>query len=75
MDIIRILHHHQPGYGWSFESPDIPGLIGGGDTYDQAQAEDAARFALKCAAQERGQPAPAELRFEHYLPAGTASAA
>lgn len=31
MDTIRILHHHEPGFGWSFESPDI---TGGGDTYD-----------------------------------------
>ena len=29
MDTIRILHHHEPGFGWSFESPDIPGLTGG----------------------------------------------
>jgi hypothetical protein len=46
MDTIRILHHPEPGFGWSFESPDIPGLTGGGDTYDQAHAEDAARFAV-----------------------------
>jgi hypothetical protein len=25
---IRILHHHEPGFGWSFDSPDILGLIG-----------------------------------------------
>jgi hypothetical protein len=28
---IRILHHHESGFGWSFDSPDIPGLIGGTD--------------------------------------------
>jgi predicted RNase H-like HicB family nuclease len=75
MNTIRILHHHEPGYGWSFESPDIPGLTGGGDTYDQAHAEDAARFALACAAEEQGESAPTELVFEHYVPAGVAVAA
>ena len=57
MHTIRILHHHEPGYDWSFESPDIPGLTGGSDAYDAANAEDAARFALACAAEE--QPARA----------------
>jgi hypothetical protein len=47
---IRILHHHEPEYGWSFDSPDIPGLIGGTDEYDPAEAERAARFALACEA-------------------------
>jgi hypothetical protein len=75
MDTIRILHHHEPGYGWSFESPDIPGLTGGSDVYDQAQAEKAARFALACAADEESQPAPTDLLFEHYVPAGVAVAA
>jgi predicted RNase H-like HicB family nuclease len=75
MDTIRILHHHEPGYGWSFESPDIPGLTGGGDAYDAARAEDAARFALACAAEEQGLPEPAEPIFEHYVPAGVAVAA
>lgn len=23
MDTIRVLHRHEPGYGWSFESPDL----------------------------------------------------
>jgi predicted RNase H-like HicB family nuclease len=75
MDTIRILHHQAPGYGWSFESPDIPGLVGGTDTYDARHAEEAARFALVCAAEEQGLPAPADLRFEHYVPAGVAVAA
>ena len=69
---IRILHHHEPGYDWSFESPDIPGLAGGSDTYDAASAEDAARFALACAAEEQGLPAPDALVFEHFVPAGVA---
>jgi len=74
MDTIRILHHQSPGYGWSFESPEIPGLIGGSDTYDAAHAEQAARFALACAAEEQGLPAPTELTFAHYVPAGVAVA-
>jgi hypothetical protein len=72
MDTIRILHHHAPGYGWSFDSPDVPGLTGGMDAYDPAHAEEAARFALVCAAEEQGEPAPVELAFEHYIPAGAA---
>ena len=75
MKTIRILHHHAPGYGWSFESPDIPGLTGGSDGYDAAQAEEAARFALATDAEEQGLPAPTELSFEHFVPAGVAIAA
>jgi hypothetical protein len=75
MDTIRILHHHAPGYGWSFDSPDIPGLTGGAETYDPANAEEAARFARACAADEQGNAAPADVSFEHYVPAGVAVAA
>ncbi len=75
VDTIRILHHHEPGFGWSFESPDIPGLTGSDDAYDQAPAEDAARFALVCAAEEQGTPAPTDLIFEDYVPAGVPAAA
>jgi predicted RNase H-like HicB family nuclease len=75
MNTIRILHQHEPGYGWSFESPDIPGLIGGSDTYDSANAEEAAKFALTCAAEEQGLPAPTDLTFKHYVPAGVPVAA
>jgi hypothetical protein len=70
MQTIRILHHHEPGYGWSFDSPDIPGLVGGTDVYDAACAEEAARFALVCAAEEDGTPIPTDLVFEHYVPVG-----
>jgi hypothetical protein len=75
MDTIRILHHHAPGFGWSFDSPDIAGLIGGTTTYDPAHAEEAARFALTCAADEQGLPVPTEITFEHYVPAGVGVAA
>lgn len=75
MATIRILHHHTPGYGWSFDSPDLPGLTGGADGYDATAAEAAARFALDCEAKERGEEAPAEVSFEHYVPVGTPIAA
>jgi hypothetical protein len=71
---IRILHHHEPGFGWSFDSPDIPGLIGGTDDYDPAEAERAARFALESEAEEAGRRAPDSIRFEHFVPADVAAA-
>jgi hypothetical protein len=69
MQTIRILHHHEPGYGWSFDSPDVPGLIGGTDAYDEKHAEEAATFTLACVAEEQGVAAPPKLEFEHYVPA------
>lgn len=75
MDTIRILHHRAPGYGWSFDSPDIPGMTGGAEAYDPAHAEDAARFALASEAEEQDLPAPTDLTFEHYVPAGVVAAA
>jgi hypothetical protein len=72
MAAIRILHHLAPGFGWSFDSPDVPGLTGATDAYDSGHAEDAARFALSCVAEEQGVPAPITLTFEHYVPAGVA---
>lgn len=75
MTTIRILHHHAPGYGWSFESPDIPGLTGGAETYDAAYAEEAARFALASEADEQQSQMPDDLLFEHYVPADPARAA
>jgi hypothetical protein len=68
METIRMLHRHALGNGWSFDSPDI----GGTESYDAANAEEAARFALTCAAEERGEAAPADLTFEHYVPVGVA---
>jgi hypothetical protein len=75
MGTIRILHHQVAGYGWSFDSPDVPGLTGGTETYAPADAEDAAMFALTCDAEEQGLPAPTGLIFEHYVPVGVAVAA
>lgn len=71
---VRILHHHEPGYGWSFDSPDIPGPVGGTDDYDPAEAERAALFALARDAEDQGQPAPDSVKFEHFLPAPAAAA-
>jgi hypothetical protein len=75
MNVIRILHHHAAGFGWSFDSPDVVGLTGGSEIYDPAHAEEAARFALVCAAEEQGLQAPTDVSFEHYVPAGIATAA
>jgi hypothetical protein len=72
MKTIRILHHHEPGHGWSFDSPDVPGMVGGTENYDPAHAEEAARFTLECIAEEQGRAAPANVSFEHYVPAGVA---
>jgi len=72
METIRILHHHEPGYGWSFDSPDIPGMIGGTDSYDEKRAEEVAKFTLTCISEEQGCPVPSELKFEHYVPAHVA---
>jgi hypothetical protein len=69
MGSIRIIHTHDPGYGWSFTSPDLPGLVGGDVSYLAAQrrAEAAGRFAVECEAEEQGR-SPADLSalvFEH----------
>ncbi len=70
MDPIRILHKHWPGYGWSYTSPDVPGMTGGESTYDESvkQAEIGVRFTLECEAEESGRPAPdlSGLEFDHY---------
>jgi hypothetical protein len=72
MQTIRILHHYAPGYGWSFDSPDVPGLTGGSESYEPVTAEEATKFALSCAAEEGGSSVPDDLVFEHYVPAGVA---
>ncbi|HEY1450286.1 MAG TPA: hypothetical protein VGF47_04975 [Solirubrobacteraceae bacterium] len=69
MQAIRILHHHSPGFGWSFDSPDIPSLVGGTEAYDEKYAEEAARFTLACIAEEQGTTVPSDLKFKHCVPA------
>ncbi|WP_210491252.1 hypothetical protein [Patulibacter sp. SYSU D01012] len=75
----RILHHHEAPFGWWFNSPDLPGLTGGGDDSFAAakeRAEGAARFHLECEAEEQDRPAPDfdALTFEHFVPASEAPA-
>jgi hypothetical protein len=72
---IRITHYHEPGHGWSFDSPDIR-VIGGPDNgADFAAAcrwaEDAVRFTLECEAEERGEPHVEEARVVHQVTSGT----
>lgn len=73
---VRILHRHEPPYGWWYTSPDLPGLVGGAATYaaSKTRAEDGARFYLECAADEEGTPAPNldALELEHFVPASEA---
>lgn len=74
MRTIRIIHHHEPAYGWSFEIPDLDGLIGGPEPeadYDRACrfAEEATHFFLEGDAEERGEPAPQDVVFMHLVPA------
>ena len=66
---IWILHRPERGYGWSFASPDVRGLVGGTGDFDPAEAEQAARFALSYEAEDRGEPAASEVAFEHFAPA------
>jgi predicted RNase H-like HicB family nuclease len=56
---IRILHEEEEG-AWGFTSPDIPGLVGGGDSYAEARqmAEEAVRFFLETD----------DVIVEHYVP-------
>lgn len=72
MRTIRITHHHEPGYSWSFDSPDIPGLIGGPDNDADFEAacrwaEDAVRFTLECEAEERGESQVEEAQIVHLV--------
>lgn len=61
---IRVIHHHEAGHGWSFESPDVPGLVGGPANdalYAEScrHAESAVRFALD----------RADVAIQHLVPA------
>lgn len=69
--IVRVLHHWEAGYGWSFDSPDIPGLIGGpapGEDRFRA-AEDAVRFALEFEREEANARSDRDVTIEHFVPA------
>ena len=77
MDPIRVIHTNEPGHGWSFESPDLPDMIGGADTYKESHklAEEAVRFTLDCRAEEQGTETPAQIEIRHYVPEQAAPAA
>jgi hypothetical protein len=72
MRTIRIEHEFDPIYGWSFESPDLTGLIGGpanDDDYQGSQhhAESAVRFVLECDAEDRGEAVPDDVTVVHIV--------
>lgn len=72
MDPVRVIYREHAGYGWSAESPDLPGWRIFGDSYEDARqlAEEGVRFALAADAEDRGEPAPtAYPPIEHYVPA------
>ena len=71
MRTIRITHYHEPGYGWSFDSPDIR-LTGGPDNDADFEAscgwaEDAVCFTLECEAEERGETQVDEAHVVHLV--------
>ncbi|MGX6446447.1 hypothetical protein ACVU7I_00040 [Patulibacter sp. S7RM1-6] len=78
MTSVSIIHRHEPGYGWFFTSPDLPGLMGSDVSFAAARerAESAVRFHLECEAEEQDRPAPDfdAVTFEHFVPASEAPA-
>lgn len=75
MEQIRILHTHEPGYGWYFTSPDVPGLTGGDESYAaaHARAEDVVRWHRAAEAAERGQVA-SDVEVVHFVPGSGSTA-
>jgi hypothetical protein len=72
MRTIRITHCHEAGYGWSFESPDVPRFRGGpapeADFEEACRwAEDAVQFLLEFEAEERGDSQVEEVRVVHLV--------
>jgi len=72
MRTIRVMHYHEPGYSWSFDSPDIPGLVGGPAPEADFEAacrwaEDAVRFVLEGEAEDRGESQVEEARVVHLV--------
>lgn len=72
---VRVIYHHEENYGWSFDSPDLPGLVGGAEAYEDARvaAVSAVAFHLECDAEETGRPV-AEYSLEHLVPERSRSA-
>lgn len=72
MRTVRVMHNHEPGYGWSFDSPDIQGFIGGpkNDADFDAScrwAEEAVRLTLEFEAEERGDSQVEEAHIVHLV--------
>jgi len=79
MEPARVIYYHDPDYGWSFDSPDLPGLVGGDERYEEAHrlAEEGVRFHLESDAEERGED-PASVvvpPIAHYVPEHSRAAA
>jgi hypothetical protein len=71
MRTIRITHYHESG-ARSFDSPDIPGLVGGPDLGADFEAacrwaEDAVKFVLEGEAEDRGDAQVEEVRVVHLV--------
>jgi hypothetical protein len=71
MRTIRVTHHHEAGYGWSFDSPDLR-LSGGPDNDADFEAacrwaEDAVHFTLECEAEERGETQVEAAQIVHLV--------
>jgi hypothetical protein len=75
---IRITHHHEPGYGWSFDSPDIPRFMGGpapeADFEEACRwAGDAVSFYLEGETEERGESQIEKVRVVHLVASTSAA--
>ncbi len=68
---VRVIHQ-RGAEGWSSESPEVS-WYGGAGTFDDARAlaEQGVRLALAWQAEERGEPVPADVTVEHYVPEPT----
>ena len=75
---MRATYYHEAGYGRSFDSQDLPRLVGGVESDDFSDARAAAgaavQFHLETVTDETGKPAPGDVTVEHYVPAESGSA-
>lgn len=72
MRTIRVMHYHEPGYGWSFDSSDLQGFIGGPENDADFEAscrwaEDAVRLTLEYEAEERRDSKVEAARVVHLV--------
>lgn len=72
MDSVSIIFDYEPGYGWTYRSPELRGLVGGAETYADTRrlADEGVRLHLQWQAEERGEdPGAVEVPpIEHYVP-------